>query len=414
LTLPDSKSRATGPALKRSLSLPLITLYGLGNILGAGIYVLIGKVAAHAGMFAPVSFLVASLLACLTAFTYAEMSARYPYSAGEAVYLHMGFSMQWLSVLVGLLIVLAGIVSAATIARGFTGYLEVFVSLPVPVVIVTLVMVLGGLAAWGISESVKTAAVITVAETFGLLLILWVALPEPEQWTAQAAAMVPPADGMVWQGILLGGFLAFYAFIGFEDMVNVAEEVRNPLRNLPLAILLALAISVTLYMLVSVVAVSTVAPEQLADSDAPLAFLYSQATGKEPVVISLISIFAIVNGALIQIIMAARVLYGLSNQRWLPGFFGSVNPVTRTPINATVVVSLLVMTMALWLPIETLAGFTSLFILTVFALVNGALWRIKSREKEAPAVFCTQRWVPVAGCLCSSAFVLFHIYTRLG
>ena len=136
----ESTNQATGTALKRSLSLPLITLYGLGNILGAGIYVLIGKVAAHAGMFAPVSFLVASLLACLTAFTYAEMSARYPFSAGEAVYLHMGFSMQWLSMLVGLLIILAGIVSAATIARGFTGYLEVFVNLPAPLAIVTLVL----------------------------------------------------------------------------------------------------------------------------------------------------------------------------------------------------------------------------------------------------------------------------------
>ena len=267
---------------------------------------------------------------------------------------------------------------------------------------------------WGISESVKTAAVITVAETFGLLLILWVAHPGAEQWSTQIKTMIPPADGMVWQGILMGGFLAFYAFIGFEDMVNVAEEVRNPLRNLPLAILLALAISVTLYMLVSLVAVTAVAPEQLADADAPLAYLYSQATGKDPVVISLISIFAIVNGALIQIIMAARVLYGLSRQRWLPGFFGSVNPATRTPVNATVIVSLLVMIMALWLPIETLAGFTSLFILMVFALVNGALWRIKSREPEAPAVFCTHRWVPVAGCLSSAAFVLFHIFTQLG
>jgi amino acid transporter len=392
----------------------LITLYGLGNILGAGIYVLIGKVAAHAGMFAPVSFLVASLLACLTAFTYAEMSARYPYSAGEAVYLQMGFALRWLSVLVGLLMVLAGIVSSAAIARGFAGYLQVFVEVPAPVAIVALLMVLGGLAIWGISESVKVAAVLTVTEVFGLLLILWVAHPAPEQWAAQATALVPPADGMVWQGILLGGFLAFYAFIGFEDMVNVAEEVRNPLQNLPRAILLALGISALLYMLVSVVAVTAVPLSQLADSDAPLAFIYHHATGREPLLISLIGIFAIVNGALIQIIMAARILYGLSKQRWLPGFFGSVNPATRTPINATLVVSLLVVVMALWLPIETLAGFTSLFILTVFALVNAALWRIKSRETERPAVFCTPLWVPVAGCLCCCAFVLFQLFTQPG
>jgi APA family basic amino acid/polyamine antiporter len=414
LTTPDSDSQTQGVSLKRSITLPLITLYGLGNIIGAGIYVLIGKVAAHAGMFAPVSFLVASLLACLTAFTYAEMSARYPYSAGEAVYLQMGFAMRWLSLLVGLLIVFAGIVSAAAIARGFTGYLQVLIAVPAPVAIVTLVVVLAGLAIWGVSESVTAAAVITVAEAFGLLLILWVASPGPGQLAAQAVELVPPADGVAWQGILLGGFLAFYAFIGFEDMVNVAEEVRNPLQNLPRAILLALGISALLYIMVSVVAVTAVAPEQLAESNAPLAYIYSTATGKDPLLISLISIFAIVNGALIQIIMATRILYGLSSQHWLPRFFGSVNPQTRTPINATVIVALLVMVMALWLPIETLAGFTSLFILTVFALVNGALWRIKTREAEPPAVFRTQLWVPVAGCLCCCAFVLFHLFTQLG
>ncbi len=413
MTAPESAQGPPSTALRRTLTLPLITLYGLGNILGAGIYVLIGKVAAHAGLFAPFSFLVASLLACLTAFSYAEMSARYPVSAGEAVYLHKGFALQWLSVLVGLLIVLAGIVSAAAIARGFTGYLQVFVTLPAPVAVVLLVALLGGLAAWGISQSVKTAAAITLAEAVGLLLILWVAHPTAEQLAAQAPAMLPPADGLVWQGILLGGFLAFYAFIGFEDMVNVAEEVRNPLRNLPRAILLALGVSTLLYMLVSVVAVTAVAPDQLAASDAPLALVYSSATGRQPVLISLISIFAIVNGALIQIIMAARVLYGLSNQHWLPRFFGTVNPLTRTPVNATVVVSLLVLTMALWLPIETLAGFTSLFILVVFALVNAALWKIKLQETETPGVFRTWLWVPVAGCLCSLAFVLFQVFSQL-
>ena len=135
-------------ALKRSLSLPLTTLYGLGNILGAGIYVLIGKVVGHAGVFAPVSFLIASLLACLTAFTYAELSARYPLSAGEAVYVQEGIGVRYLPALVGLLIILAGVVSAATILRGFAGYLQVFVQIPDVVVILVMACLLGALAAW--------------------------------------------------------------------------------------------------------------------------------------------------------------------------------------------------------------------------------------------------------------------------
>jgi len=157
------------PALKRSLSLTLITLYGLGNILGAGIYVLIGKVAANAGQYAPLSFLVASILAGLTAFTYAELSSRYPLSAGEAVYMQAGFNLKLLSSTVGLLIILAGIVSAATIARGFVGYFHQFVPLSETLVIVLLVSVLGALAAWGIVESVWVAALLTLAELFGLL-----------------------------------------------------------------------------------------------------------------------------------------------------------------------------------------------------------------------------------------------------
>ena len=210
------------PALKRSLSLTLVTLYGLGNILGAGIYVLIGKVAANAGQYAPLSFLVASILAGLTAFTYAELSSRYPLSAGEAVYMQAGFNLKLLSSTVGLLIILAGIVSAATICRGFVGYFHQFVPLSETFVIVVLVSVLGALAAWGIVESVRVAALLTLAELFGLLLVLWVAAPAGEAIIEGLHSMTTSIVLSDWHGIMLGVILAFYAYIGFEDMVNVA------------------------------------------------------------------------------------------------------------------------------------------------------------------------------------------------
>ncbi|MGB5261683.1 MAG: APC family permease [Gammaproteobacteria bacterium] len=393
------------PTLRRTLTLPLLTLYGLGNILGAGIYVLIGKVVGHAGVFAPVSFLLASLLACLTAFTYAELSARFPLSAGEAVYVQQGIGVRFMPGLVGLLIILAGVVSAATILRGFAGYLQVFFPAPDHAVILVMTCLLGGLAAWGITESVWTAAAVTLVEIGGLLMILWVATPAVLAGGATMPDVSLAMTDMHWTGIFVGGFLAFYAFIGFEDMVNVAEEVRDPVRNLPRAILIALVISTVLYFLVALAAVLSAPVDRLAASDAPLAWLYAHLTGRAPVTITLISLFAVINGALIQIIMASRVAYGMARQGWLPAQFGQVNARTRTPVVATASVALLLLIMALWLPLETLAKTTSYFLLVVFALVNLALWRLKRRSGQPIGIIQVPGWVPVCGCLASAAFV---------
>ncbi|HFD78787.1 MAG TPA: amino acid permease [Gammaproteobacteria bacterium] len=399
--------------LRRSLSLPLIVYYGLGNILGAGIYVLIGKVAGYAGALTPWSFLLASLLAGFTAFSYAELSARYPFSAGEVVYLQRGLGIRALSLLVGVLIILTGIVSAATIARGFAGYLEVFVSLPENLAITLLVLCLGALAAWGISQSVWVAAAMTLIEIGGLLLILWSARPSPERLGSALESLITLPDGSALKGIFLGAFLAFYAFIGFEDMVNVAEEVRNPRRNLPLAILLALGLATLLYFAIAVVAVSAVDPARLADSDAPLALIYRQARGSDPHFIAAISLIAVVNGALIQIIMAARVCYGMGRRGWLPGWLARVNRVTHTPLAATVLVTLLVLLMALWLPIETLARSTSFFVLVIFTLVNLSLWRLKHRPVGDYEGFSVYRWVPLLGALATGLFVAVQLFSVL-
>ena len=397
------------PGLKRAIGLPLVTLYGLGNILGAGIYVLVGKVAATAGIFTPLSFLLASIIAGLTAFSYSELSTRYPVSAGEAVYLQAGFNFKWLSTAVGLLIVLAGIVSAAAITRGFVGYFQAFFDFPTALVIVGLVVALGALAAWGIVESLRVAALLTLLEAFGLLLILWVAFPDSASMAEAFVAISKPDTGTAWHGILLGGILAFYAYIGFEDMVNVAEEVREPRINMPRAILIALVVSTLLYMSVALVAIASVPVDALAASDAPLAFIYQHATGEEPTVIVSIALFAVVNGALIQIIMASRVCYGMSKQGWLPEFLSNVNKRTGTPLLATLLVTMLLLIMALWFPIETLARFASLLLLLVFALVNLALWRIKRSGGEFDDVFLVPIWVPLTGFVTSGAFLAYQL-----
>ena len=396
--------------LKRSLSLPMLTFYGLGTILGAGIYVLIGEVAGLAGLYTPLAFLLASVLAAFTAFSYAELSARYPVSAGEAVYVQRAFGRKEWSRLIGLSIVVIGMISSATLVKGFVGYLHVFVDVPGWLVIVSFTLFLGAVAAWGIQQAAWLALISTFMEIGGLLLVLWAGHDIWGELPARLPELWPPMESVAWMGIAAGAFVAFYAFIGFEDIVNVAEEVKQPRRNLPLAVLLALVIATLLYMAVALTAVLAVPAADLAGSSAPLALIYERSTGQDPVFISLISLSAVINGALIQIIMATRILYGMSRQQWLPQWLGRVHPVTRTPLLATVLVTLIILILALWLPLLTLAETTSFITLLVFAMVNLSLWRVKRREPPPEGIRVYPLWLPVVGALACMAFVLFKLY----
>ena len=395
----DQHVNASQPGLRRALSLPLLTFYGLGTILGAGIYVLVGEVAGIAGMYAPVAFICAAVVASFTAFSYAELSARFPFSGGEAVYVQEGFSRRSLSTVVGYLIVFSGLVSSATLARGFVGYLNVFAELPGTLVIVILVTALGVLAVWGILESVAIAAVATVIEICGLLLIVAVSAESFGSLPQRLPELIPPADITAWWGVAMGAFVAFFAFIGFEDMVNVSEEVKDPRRVVPLAIVLSLVGSTVLYLLVVVAAVLALPAETLATSDAPLALLFENATGSSPVLITLISLFAVINGALIQMIMASRMLFGMARAGWTLRFLASVSERTRTPARSTAAITLGVTIFALWLPLVTLAKLTSFAILLVFVLVNLSLIRIKRFQTTPEGVRVYPSWVPYGGLL---------------
>lgn len=383
--------------LKRAVSLPLITFYGLGNILGAGIYVLVGRVAGNAGDFVIISFLFAAITAGFTAFTYAELVSRYPISAGSAIYVHHGFGKRFLSRAVGLLIILTGLVSASTMARGLVGYMSVFINLPEWLVIGLVLIVLGSLAIWGIVESVRTAVVITIIEVGGLLLILFVGRSYFGLLPERIGGFFSPTTIGDWNGVMLGAFLAFYAYVGFEDMVNVAEEVKDSQRNMPLAVLISLGVATVLYLAISTLAILVIPPAELGSSDAPLADMYTKITGDAPYLISVISLFAIVNGALVQIIMASRVFYGMSSQKWMPAWMGVVHPKTRTPINSTILVVVLILLVALALPLETLARATSFCLLIIFALVNLSLFLIKLRGPGPAGVFTVPLFVPVLG-----------------
>ena len=389
------------PALKRTLTLPLLTFFGLGTILGAGIYVLVGEVAGLAGMHAPLAFVVAAVVASFTAFSYAELAARHPTSAAEAVYVQEGFGRPWLSMLAGALVLFAALASAAALANGFAAYLRLFVDVPAWTAVLAVLLALGALAAWGIHESARAAAVATLIEIGGLLLVVAVSGESLLALPQRLPELAPPLRGAAWPGIFLAAFVAFFAFIGFEDMANLAEEVIEPERTMPRAILLALAIATALYLLVAVTAVLALSRAELAGNDAPLALMYAKATGREPFFIGLIALFAVLNGALVLLIRAARVLHGMSARGWLPAGLGRVHPVRRTPMLATAVVTAATLALALALPLASLARATSAAILVVFCLINLALLRIRRRVPAPPGVRGYPAVVPLAGCVLS-------------
>jgi len=392
--------------LKRTLSLPMMVLYGLGTTIGAGIYALVGEIANVAGYYAPVSFLIASLLAGFTAISFAELCARFPYAAGTALYVKQAFASKRLSTLVGLFVIAAGVVSTAALANGFIGYLHQFISMDRMLAIIIVIVLMGAIAAWGIAESVIIASLITMLEIGGLLLVIAVSgeglLTLPERWPE----LIPPADLTAWSGIYLGTLLSFYAFIGFEDMVDVAEEVKDVKRNLPLAILLTLGITTVIYMVLMTTAVLSLPPAELAASKTPLIQLYEFHTGEKAVLISVIGMFAILNGALIQMIMASRVIYGMSSRGQLPALLATVHQSTQTPVIATTLVTSIALLLALIGRLASLAEITSTIMLTIFSMVNLALWRIKRKDPHPEGIKIFPAWIPIIGFFVSFAFVL--------
>jgi len=400
-------------SLNRTLSLPVLVLYGLGTTIGAGIYALTGEIARTAGMLTFLSFAFAALLAGLSAASFAALASRYPEAAAEAVYVREGFGSRTAARWIGLSVVAAGSVSAATIANGFVGYLAEVVAIPRALALIGLLTLLGSVAAIGVKHSVAVASAITVAEIGGLLLIVTRALPElgalPDRLAEFSLDQTP--GGIA--GVLGGSFLAFYAFLGFEDMVNVAEEVRDAPRVVPIAIALTLAATVAIYALVALAAVLAVSPQELADSEAPLALVYER-TGGDARTIAWIGVIAMINGALIQIIMASRVLFGLARDGEIPPLLARVNPLTRTPIVATVAVAAVVAGLALAFPLARLAESTSLITLGIFAAVNASLLRIQARDPAPEGVLRVPSILPWAGLVVSLGFLAMRLAELAG
>ena len=402
------------PTLRRALGLWLLTFYGLGTIIGAGIYVLIGEVAGAAGLAAPLAFLAAGLLAALTGLCYAELAGRFPEASGAAAYVAEGLNSSWLSRAVGAAVLLTGIIISASLARGASGYLAAFVDLPPAVAAGALVMAFTALSCLGVRESVGIAAAMTVIEMAGLLLVIAIGapaladLPEhlPEMW---------PAGGDAWLGVGSGAVVAFFAFIGFESVANMAEEAKEPKRDMPRAILLAIGVSTLFYMAVAIVVVLAVPLDKLRHAAAPLALVLETSGSASHRWLSLIALVAILSGILIQVVMSARLLFGMSRRGLLPAWLGLVSQRTRAPVRATLTVGALSFIAAVAIPFGGLVAATSSLTLIIFFFVSLALWRLHRTRAPAETGFRAPRWAPpVAALFCLALLAIQSFGWLLG
>ena len=360
---------------------------------------------AEAGAYAWLAFLLAALVVAFTAFSYAELATRYPVSAGEAAYVDAGFGQPALASIVGGFVALSGMVSASAVAVGASGYLGGLTGLSSPILIVAIVGAMGLIAWWGINQSVKVAAAITVIEILGLAFVIVWGFGMSERAGVSTAELFPPLQGTHWGGIANASLLAFFAFIGFEDMVNVAEEVETPRKTIPRAIVYTLIVATVLYVLVAISVLVAVPIETLSGSDEPLTLVFANAPQAVQTGFAAVAVVATVNGVLIQMIMASRVMYGMAQRGRFPAIFAALSPKTQTPTVATVFVAVSIMGLSLFLPIERLAGWTSQIVLAVFVCVNMSLIAIKRQKAPAGDYYRVPVVVPVLGILTSVALL---------
>lgn len=385
--------------LKRSMGLGNLVFYGTGTILGAGIFVVIGEVMGKAGPGAPLAYAVAGLVAVFTALSFAEMGARIPTAGGAIDYVEEAFgSRHKLPSAAGIMLIVASIVSGATIATGFVSYLASFIDVPHWIATLGIVGLVGGISTAGMKQSAWFMTITTSLGLVTLLAILWLTRDGLMAWPARLASGEAFAGAGAWTGILAGAFLAIYSFIGFGDMAQTAEELDEPRKNLPRGIVITIIIVFAFYIAIAAALGGQDDIAAIAQADAPLVYAAVQTSGTLQTVLVIASLLVIVNGALTQIVAASRLLMdmGRDHRSGMPRWMGRVHEKTDTPVIATLITTGIVLALALFIPLGTLASGTSLAILIVFAMVNAALWRLKNRSQpdDVPNLW---KAVPIMG-----------------
>jgi amino acid transporter len=410
----EAQTETQADSLKRVFGLTTLTIYGVGDILGAGIYAVIGKIAGIAGPLVWAAFFVAAVVAALTAWSYAELGSRFPLSGGVAYFIHQAFRQEWLSILVGWLMFCTCLVSMATLSKAFAGYLNAFMpQFPDWAIVLALFGALTFVNFRGIAESSALNIVCTAIEVSGLVIVILVAslflLGGGTAVDAGTTDAIANAAAVPWTAVIQGAALAFYAFIGFEDIVNVAEEVKNPERNVPRAILLALGIATVVYTIVSGLATNVLSPSALAASNAPLLDVVARSQPNFPrLLFAFIPLFAVLNTALLNFVTASRLLYGMSREGLLPAWLSQLHHRQRTPYRTFLVILPIVIFLALSGTLQFLAGTTATLILLMFCGVNLSLLVIKQRhEPRASAGFTAPLAIPILALLSNLILIAF-------
>ena len=411
------------------MGLGALVIYGVGDMLGAGIYAVLGKYAGEMGNAIWLAFAVSMIASMLTGLSYANLGSRYPKAAGSAYISYRAFNWPLLTYVIGLVTIASGLTSFATQSRAFAGYVLGYLGLALPTakdptlplaapwmvfgIAVAFILFLAAINFRGMRESTVMNAVCTAIEVGGLLFVVAVGL---KFWGGVNLLEIPAANStpenptsttlgtLSLFGLagfaLQGAVLTLYAFIGFEDMINVSEEVKDPQKTFPRGVILALIITGIVYAAISITAVSVVPWQQLSQSNQPMVDVVAKAAPWfPPALFTLVSVFAIANTALLNYIMGSRLVYGLAKQGFLPAKLGAVHPTRRTPHVSIFVLMLVVIALALAGDISSLAGATSLLLLFTFLVVNASLVILKLRKDEPKGAFEIPIAVPALGFL---------------
>jgi len=390
------------PKLKRRVSLFALTAYGVGNVLGAGIYALIGEVVGITGNLSWLSFILASVTGALTGLSYAELSAMYPKSAAEFVYTEEAFKKRILSFILGWIIIFSGILSAATVALGFANYLSNLIGISsiflVIIFAVLLVIVLSIINFVGIKTSTRTNIIFTLIEASGLIIIIIIGIPY--FGSINYLTLPPGSPSFV---IFSSVALIFFAYIGFEDIANIAEEVKEPHKNLPKAIVYSIIITTILYCLTAISVVSILPYNIIASSEAPLNIVAIEVLGPAGgIIMSLIALFATANTVLIMLIVTSRMMYGMARDKALPEGLSKISPKFRTPMISILITMLFTIIPIFFVDISIIAQATVFGVLINFILVNVSLIALRKNKPDAERPFKlkpTIKWVPVIALL---------------
>jgi basic amino acid/polyamine antiporter, APA family len=407
------------PQLRRVMGPGLLLLFVVGDILGTGVYALTGQVAGEVGGAAWLPFLLAFVIATITAFSYLELVTKYPQAAGAALYAHKAFGIHFFTFIVAFVVMCSGITSASTASQAFASNLIKGFGLDwgkVGIAVVALLF-MAGLAAInlrGVSESVKLNVVLTIVEITGLLMVilvgLWAFTQGGDVDFSRVIVFESEGERSTFVAVTAATSLAFFAMVGFEDSVNMAEETKDPVRIFPKVLLSGLTIAGVVYVLVSIIAVALVPIGELRESTTPLVDVVEAAAPGLPIdtLFPFITMFAVSNTALINMLMASRLIYGMARQHVLPPVLGSVHRTRHTPWVAIVFTTAIAFGLIFYVSafastkaVSLLGGTTSLLLLAVFAMVNVAVLVLRRDVREEGGHFKTPTALPVIGCVVS-------------